>query len=159
MDNSKLNVLVVEPEKAPYVKEIDSGLESLQAEVGGFIEALYPYEDAVAIVCNEEGKLNGLPLNRALRDEDGHPFEIVAGTFLITGLGEEDFCSLAPEQQEKYSKLFQTPEMFLKLNGKLLILPMEAPREKKTSIKEQLTQTSSQGKKKSAVKHHSKEER
>ena len=159
MDNSKLNVLVVEPEKAPYVKEIDSGLESLQAEVGGFIEALYPYEDAVAIVCNEEGKLNGLPLNRALRDEDGLPFEIIAGTFLITGLGEEDFCSLAPEQQKKYSKLFQTPEMFLKFNGKLLILPMEAPREKKTSIKEQLTQTSSQGKKKSAVKHHSKEER
>ena len=45
--------------------------ESLQHEVGGYIEAIYPCEDPVALVCNEEGKLEGLPLNRALRDEDG----------------------------------------------------------------------------------------
>ena len=67
-----MKVLVVEPEKEPYVKEISSGLSSLQKEVGGFIEAVYPFEDPVAIICNEEGKLEGLPLNRALRDEDGH---------------------------------------------------------------------------------------
>ena len=64
-----MKVLVVEPEKEPYVKEISSGLSSLQKEVGGFIEAVYPFEDPVAIICNEEGKLEGLPLNRALRDE------------------------------------------------------------------------------------------
>ena len=69
--DSTIAVLVVEPGKEPYVKEIDSGLESLQHEVGGYIEAIYPYEDPVALVCNEEGKLEGLPLNRALRDEDG----------------------------------------------------------------------------------------
>ena len=40
-----------------YVKEIDSDLKSLQHEVGGYIEAIYPYEDPVALVCNEEGKL------------------------------------------------------------------------------------------------------
>ena len=69
--DSTIAVLIVEPGKEPYVKEIDSGLESLQHEVGGCIEAIYPYEDPVALVCNEEGKLEGLPLNRALRDEDG----------------------------------------------------------------------------------------
>ena len=69
--DSTIAVLVVEPGKEPYVKEIDSGLESLQHEVGGYIEAIYPYEDPVALVCNEEGKLEDLPLNRALRDEDG----------------------------------------------------------------------------------------
>ena len=69
--DSTIAVLVVELGKEPYVKEIDSGLESLQHEVGGCIEAIYPYEDPVALVCNEEGKLEGLPLNRALRDEDG----------------------------------------------------------------------------------------
>ena len=53
------------------MKEIASGLESLQHEVGGYIEAIYPYKDPAALVCNEEGKLEGLPLNRALRDEDG----------------------------------------------------------------------------------------
>ena len=61
--DSTIAVLIVEPGKEPYVKEIDSGLESLQHEVGGCIEAIYPYEDPVALVCNEEGKLEGLPLN------------------------------------------------------------------------------------------------
>ena len=69
--DSTIAVLIVEPGKEPYVKEIDSDLKSLQHEVGGCIEAIYPYEDPVALVCNEEGKLEGLPLNRALRDEDG----------------------------------------------------------------------------------------
>ncbi len=69
--DSTIAVLIVEPGKEPYVKEIDSNLKSLQHEVGGYIEAIYPYEDPVALVCNEEGKLEGLPLNRALRDEDG----------------------------------------------------------------------------------------
>ena len=68
--DSTIAVLIVEPGKEPYVKEIDSNLKSLQHEVGGYIEAIYPYEDPVALVCNEEGKLEGLPLNRALRDED-----------------------------------------------------------------------------------------
>ena len=50
--DSTIAVLIVEPGKEPYVKEIDSGLESLQHEVGGYIEAIYPYEDPVALVCN-----------------------------------------------------------------------------------------------------------
>ena len=69
--DSTIAVLIVEPGKEPYVKEIDSNLKSLQHEDAGYIEAIYPYEDPVALVCNEEGKLEGLPLNRALRDEDG----------------------------------------------------------------------------------------
>ena len=50
-----MKVLLVEPEKEPYVKEISSGLSSLQKELGGYIEAVYPFEDPVAIICNEEG--------------------------------------------------------------------------------------------------------
>ena len=45
--------------------EIESGLDALQRAVGGYIEAVYPYEDPVALIVNEEGKLNGLPLNRS----------------------------------------------------------------------------------------------
>ena len=56
---------------------------SLQHEVGGYIEAIYPYEDPVALVCNEEGKLEGLPLNRAPRDEDGDIYDVVAGTLSL----------------------------------------------------------------------------
>lgn len=43
-----------------------------QHEVGGHIQAVYPHDDPVAIICDEEGKRKGSPLNRALRDEDGH---------------------------------------------------------------------------------------
>ena len=58
--SEKMTVLVVEPMKEPYVKEIDPDLHSLQAEVGGDIGATYPYSDPVALVCNDEGKLIGL---------------------------------------------------------------------------------------------------
>ena len=58
---AKITVLVVEPGEVPYVKEIDSSLESLQAEVDGWIEAIYPFEEPVAIICNEEGSPFSLP--------------------------------------------------------------------------------------------------
>ncbi|MBQ8217943.1 MAG: DUF3846 domain-containing protein [Oscillospiraceae bacterium] len=118
-------VLVVEPEKEPYVKEISSGLSSLQKEVGGFIEAVYPFEDPVAIICNEEGKLEGLPLNRALRDEDGHVYDIIAGTFLIAGLSEDNFCSLDDAQIEKFSAMYKSPELFMRFGSRTLVIPAE----------------------------------
>ena len=120
-----MKVLVVEPEKEPYVKEISSGLSSLQKEVGGFIEAVYPFEDSVAIICNEEGKLEGLPLNRALRDEDGHVYDIIAGTFLIAGLSEDNFCSLDDAQLEKFSAMYKSPELFMRFGSRTLVIPAE----------------------------------
>ena len=60
-----------------YVKEIDPDLHSLQAEVGGDIGTTYPYSDPVALVCNDEGKLIVLDLNRGLRDENGEIYDIV----------------------------------------------------------------------------------
>ena len=48
-----MKVLIVEPGKSPYAAEIESGLKSLQAAVGGDIQAVYPYEDPVALICNE----------------------------------------------------------------------------------------------------------
>ena len=46
-----MNVLVVEPGYLPYEKEIN-GLHEMQTVVGGMIDAIYPYADPVAIVCN-----------------------------------------------------------------------------------------------------------
>ena len=66
----KMTVLYVKPGEKPKHIEIENDLEALQRAVGGYIEAVYPYEDPVALIVNEEGKLSGLPLNRALRDED-----------------------------------------------------------------------------------------
>lgn len=119
-------VLVVEPGMAPYVKEIDSGLKSLQSEVGGWIEAVYPFEEEVALICNEEGKLCGLPLNRALMDEDGEIYDIIAGTFLVVGLGEEDFCSLSDEYIKKFSERFKRPEKFKERRGKIIMQRIES---------------------------------
>ena len=123
MDIEKMKVLVVEPMKKPYIKEIDSGLESLQHEVGGYIQAVYPWAEMCGLVCDEEAKLNGKELNRALRDEDGNIYDVVAGTFLIVGLGEDDFTSLAPEHIEQFQTLFSVPEVFVVIGGKLLVLP------------------------------------
>ena len=121
----KMTVLVVEPRKEPYVKEIDPGLHSLQAEVGGDIGAAYPFRDPVALVCNDEGKLIGLDLNRGLRDENGELYDIMAGTFLVVGLGEEDFASLSPELAQKYMEHFRQPEQFISLGGQIIAIPVE----------------------------------
>lgn len=80
----------------------------MQQAVGGSIEAVYPYEDPVAVICNEEGKLIGLPTNRALKDEDGNIYDILAGKFLIVGLGEENFSDLSPDLMAKYKEKFST---------------------------------------------------
>ena len=121
----KMTVLVVEPMKEPYVKEIDPGLHALQAEVGGDIGATYPFSDPVALVCNDEGKLIGLDLNRGLRDENGEIYDIMAGTFLVVGLGEKDFTSLPPELAQKYTEHFRQPEQFISLGGQIIAVPVE----------------------------------
>lgn len=121
----KMTVLVVEPMKEPYVKEIDPGFHSLQAEVGGDIATAYPFSDPVGLVCNDEGKLIGLELNRGLRDEHGEIYDVMAGTFLVVGLGEDSFTSLTPEQVQKYTEHFKQPEQFISLNGQIIALPVE----------------------------------
>ena len=120
---SKITVLVVEPDKIPYVKQIDPGLRSLQQAVDGYIEAVYPFDDPVAIIANEEAKLIGLPLNRSLCNSRGEIYDILAGTFLVTGLGEEDFGSLSKDLVEKYTKHFRSPEMFFRLDGRIISIP------------------------------------
>ena len=86
----QLDVLLVKPGMYPQAVQIGSELEDLQKAVGGDIEAVYPYNEPVALIVNDEGKLNGSELNRALRDNEGQIYDIVAGDFLVVGLGEED---------------------------------------------------------------------
>ena len=81
MEENTLSVLKIAPGQYPQQVEIDNDLKTLQQAVGGSIGASYPFEDPVAIVYNDDGKLMGLPLNRALRDENGEMYDAVAGTF------------------------------------------------------------------------------
>lgn len=103
-----MNVLVVEPGYLPYEKEIN-GLEEMQATVGSYIQAIYPYEEPVAIVCNEEGILEGLDFNRSVPGGYGGVF----GTFFICGLGEEEFCSLPPELVDRFKKEYKKAEVLI----------------------------------------------
>lgn len=107
-----MNVLVVEPGVLPYEKEIN-GLEEMQATVGGMIDAIYPYEEPVALVCNDEGILLGLPFNRSVENGYGGIF----GTFFVCGLGEENFDSLSPEHMEKFKEKFKRAEILLVVMG------------------------------------------
>ena len=122
-----MKVLMVEPGKIPHEAEIEGGLESLQAAVGGDIQAVYPYDDPVALICNEEGKIMGLPLNRALTDDEGNMYDIIAGNFLIVGLGEENFASLPDDLMKKYKEQFLCPERFVRIAGKILSVKQQVP--------------------------------
>ena len=124
-EKKMLDVLLVKPNEHPRNVSIGAELEDLQQAVGGSIGASYPFaDDPVAIVYNDDGKLMGLPLNRALRDEDGQMYDAVAGTFLVVGLGEKDFASLTPELAQKYEEEFHQPEAFLPLGRRLMVIPV-----------------------------------
>lgn len=108
-----LKLLKITPMEKPEVIEIEHTLENLQNLVGGMIQVVYPWdEDLVGIICNDEGKMKGYQANRLLEDENGEPYDILCGTFLITGLSEDDFESLTDEMTEKYTEIFKYPEMF-----------------------------------------------
>ena len=119
-----MNVLMVEPGKAPYETQIGDDLQSMQAVVGGYIQAVYPFEQPVALVCNEYGKRDGLPFNRALRDSDGDVYDIVAGNFFIAGLGKSEFTDLPHELAEQFAERFRQPEMFLRMGDKIVAAPV-----------------------------------
>ena len=108
-NENTLSVLKIAPGQYPQQVEIDNDLKTLQQAVG---------------VYNDDGKLMGLPLNRALWDEDGLMYDVIAGTFLVVGLGEEDFVSLSPELAQKYEEEFHQPEAFLPLGRRLMVIPV-----------------------------------
>ena len=107
------------------VQDIDAGLESMQKTVGGSIEAVYPFDEPVALICNEEGKLLNLPLSRALRDDEGNVYDIVSGIFFVCAAppDSDHFTGLTDRQVKTYMERFAMPEMFLDVGGDLFVLP------------------------------------
>lgn len=117
-----MTVLAVLPGKVPEKIELEGTLKSMQNFVGGTIQAIYPFNDPVAIICNDEGKLGGLEYNRALRNEKGAVYDIICGPFFVCGLGEDDFTSLPEDLVETYHKLFARPELFVMVGGNLVVM-------------------------------------
>ena len=100
-----MKILIVEPGKHPRAAEIPHTLEQMQQTVGGYIQAVFPWDDPVTLVCDEEGLLKQLEFNRIVAPEVA-----IFGTFFLCGLGEEDFSDLPDELMEKYSKLLHAPQ-------------------------------------------------
>lgn len=123
-----IRVISVPVGRQAYAKEIDRGLKALQNEVGGLIQVLYPFEDEIALICNDEGKLMGLPLNRALK-VDGlsgtQIYDIISGDFLIAFApsDSENFESMPDDLLRKYLAIFKYPERFLIKNQTIYIYP------------------------------------
>ena len=118
-----MTVLKVCPGCRPEVITIAHTLEDMQLTVGGSIQTVYPFEEPVAIVCNDAGKLKGEEPCRVLRDSDtGEILDIICGTFFICGLTTDNFKSLTAKQIQHYTKLFEYPEMFLWNGSQLVVL-------------------------------------
>ena len=98
----------------------------MQEIVGGLITAIYPYEEMVAIVANDEGILLNMDFNRSVEGGYGGVF----GPFFVCGLTEDDFCSLPPDQMERFKKKFHKAEILLGVRGNDLITLKVEPKQK-----------------------------
>lgn len=127
MDN-KITVVLVEPGKLARIAHIGTSLSELQAAVDGNIEPFYPYQEQVCIVCDDEGKICGKPLNRAIYNEDGTIMDIMAGTFFICDCSKPSFGSLSEEQQQRFLKQFKYPEQFCRVNGEITAIKYKPER-------------------------------
>ena len=128
-EEKKIKVVLLEPGKLARTAEIGTSLEDLQKIVDGLIEAYYPFEEQVCIVCNEESKINGMQPNRSVKNEDGVMEDFICGPAFICDCRGESFDSLSDEQLVRYTKMFRYPEHLAKLNGQLIGIPFNPQRE------------------------------
>lgn len=118
-EKEKLRVILLKPNEAAEIVEIEDDLESMQELVGGLIEPYDPFYsetdpryENVILVCNEEGKFRQLPPSRAIVDEDGHVMDVIAGPFFLcyAPIESERFLSMPPDLEEEFRKKYELPE-------------------------------------------------
>ena len=108
-----MKILEVRRGEVPDLKEIDGGLKSMQAVVGGYIEAIYPFDDDIAVVVNEEGKITGLPPNRFLVYKKQNYVEPLCGTLFLCGLKKDSFADIPKKLVDKYTKVFSPDIIYI----------------------------------------------
>lgn len=116
-----IRVVICRPGEQAEVDEIDTDLEAMQEIVGGLIQEYMPfhsetdsrYED-LALITNEEGRLLGMPPNRAIFDENGQLMDVIQGPFFLcfAPIESETFQSLPEDLEEEFLKKFEKPEQF-----------------------------------------------
>lgn len=105
MKTNTIIILKIEPGQPPAIKEICNDLAGIQAEVGGCFECI-SFPNGCVAVCNDEGKLNGMPPNRRLGAD------ILCGPFFVCDTSYDgEFTSLGKSKIAEYSRLFsEIPE-------------------------------------------------
>ena len=73
-----MQILVTPLDESPVIAEIDRSLKAMQKIVSGTIHAVYPFAEELDSICNDKGKVRGLPLNLELRDEHGNQYDIIS---------------------------------------------------------------------------------
>lgn len=107
-----ISIVYVAPYEKAVIRKIDASLKTMQFLVGGYLEPVAFWEDDVVLVCNEEGKINGLSPNRIIM-HNGKPVDVICGNFFITAFNEDgEFVSLTEEQQKEYVELFNNEKTY-----------------------------------------------
>ena len=104
-----MKILIIEPGRHPRAAEIPHTLEQMQKTVGGYIQAIFPWDDPVALICDEEGLLKQSVFNRIVAPEVA-----IFGIFFLCGLDEEDFSDLPDDLMEKYSDMLYDPQYLIR---------------------------------------------
>lgn len=116
-----MRILKCEPGKYPRVVEIPHTLEDMQKVVGGMIQAVYPWEEPVALVCDEEGLLKQYPFNRQINEHLA-----IFGTFFLCGIDGENFSDLPSNLMLRFAYELHDPHMLVQTPMGIMVLPMEA---------------------------------
>ena len=136
MKEQNIKVMICEPDKAAYTKEIKNNGDTIREILGGLMESHHPFwpkrskeTASMFILCNEDGKFLDLPRCRALTDDKGTIYDVVHGKFIICAIDNEsgDFCSLSPAQEQIAMQKFGSSELFIKDadTGMVLVIPFK----------------------------------
>ena len=96
--SEKIHAITKRPGGLPRSVWVSNSLKNLQAQVDGYIETVTVFED-MTIICNEEGRLLGLPYNCTVC---GVPFY---GDIIFAGVSGDVFADL-PISYQKFKEVF-----------------------------------------------------
>lgn len=105
----KINILVVEPGKAPRPARVKNTMHTFAQIIGGSVEVGCYLPQRVMMIYRENGKNLGLPPNRM----NPRAQDYIAGTFLLCGFEDDSFISLTPAQQLEFQEYFAKPGEFM----------------------------------------------
>jgi hypothetical protein len=105
-----MKVLLIEPLKHPCKVEIENKLDAMYAALEcDTITAVYPWDEPIALVTDDEGLLRNKMPNRYIRELG----QYIAGNFFLCGIEGEDFADMPGGLMAKYMERFWRPEVFL----------------------------------------------